>query len=186
MVERKPISKGKRFDIFRRDGFICQYCGRQPPEVILQVDHITPVIEGGTNDEMNLVTACRDCNLGKGKKLLDNPPQRPDADLAWLEMQQELAELKAYQALKQERDALLEQIVTSLQHTWAITSGLDWCPAKPEIHKMLTHFDPDIVELAIRVTAVKEANGQLRGSNGWLRYLWGTLKGMARERGNDD
>ena len=67
MAERKQLSKGTRFDIFKRDGFMCQYCGRQPPEVVLHVDHITPVIEGGTNDPMNLVTSCRDCNLGKGR-----------------------------------------------------------------------------------------------------------------------
>jgi hypothetical protein len=131
---------------------------------------------------MNLVTACRDCNLGKGKKLLDNPPQRPDADLAWLEMQQELAELKAYQELKKERDAVFDQIVESLQRTWVVVSGLDWCPAKAEIHKMLTHFDPDIVEMAVRITAGKEANNQLRGSDGWLRYIWGTLKKASQDR----
>lgn len=50
-MKRKNISKGKRFDIFKRDGFTCQYCGKQPPGVVLHVDHITPVSKGGTNNE---------------------------------------------------------------------------------------------------------------------------------------
>ena len=67
----KAVRKGLRFDIFRRDGFTCQYCGSQPPSVTLHVDHIRPIAEGGDNDPMNLVTACAACNIGKGKKLLE-------------------------------------------------------------------------------------------------------------------
>lgn len=72
MAERKPISKTLRFEVFKRDGFKCQYCGRSAPEVILEVDHILPVAEGGTNDIINLITSCKDCNRGKGKRLLSD------------------------------------------------------------------------------------------------------------------
>ncbi len=41
------------------------------PDVILEVDHIKPVAEGGTNGMLNLITSCRDCNRGKGKTRLD-------------------------------------------------------------------------------------------------------------------
>jgi len=67
---RKAISKGIRFDVFKRDGFACQYCGRTPPDVILEIDHIQPVAKGGDNDIMNLVSACVACNRGKGAKVL--------------------------------------------------------------------------------------------------------------------
>ena len=70
MAERKPISKKLRFEVFKRDSFRCQYCGRSAPDVILEVDHIVPVAKGGKNDVMNLITSCRDCNRGKGKKML--------------------------------------------------------------------------------------------------------------------
>lgn len=65
-MARKALSKKVRFEVFKRDSFKCQYCGKSAPEVILHVDHIKPVAAGGTNDLLNLVTACVDCNSGKG------------------------------------------------------------------------------------------------------------------------
>lgn len=70
MAERKGLSKKIRFEVFKRDSFRCQYCGRSAPDVILEVDHIIPVAEGGENDILNLITSCRDCNRGKGKRPL--------------------------------------------------------------------------------------------------------------------
>ena len=66
MAERKPISSKIRFEVFKRDSFTCQYCGRSAPNVVLEVDHITPVNGGGGNEMANLITACHDCNRGKG------------------------------------------------------------------------------------------------------------------------
>lgn len=70
--KRKPIPKKLRFEVFKRDSFTCQYCGRMAPDVILEVDHINPVVEGGENDILNLITSCKDCNRGKGKRKLSN------------------------------------------------------------------------------------------------------------------
>jgi 5-methylcytosine-specific restriction endonuclease McrA len=39
--------------------------------VILHVDHIVAVAEGGGNEEENLIAACSDCNHGKHVKPLD-------------------------------------------------------------------------------------------------------------------
>lgn len=68
---RKPISKKVRFEVFKKDGFCCVYCGLKPPTVILEVDHIVPVSKGGKNNMENLVTSCFDCNRGKSNKSLD-------------------------------------------------------------------------------------------------------------------
>ena len=70
--KRKPIPKKVRFEVFKRDSFRCQYCGNAAPDVLLEIDHIKPVKEGGTNDIINLLTACRDCNRGKGARLIDD------------------------------------------------------------------------------------------------------------------
>lgn len=54
-----------RFRILLRDNFTCQYCGRKAPDVILNVDHIKPISKGGKTIEVNLKTACLECNSGK-------------------------------------------------------------------------------------------------------------------------
>lgn len=74
MAERKALSKKSRFEVFKRDSFVCQYCGRHPPDAILVVDHIKPVADGGANDPDNLITACFDCNSGKGARALSAIP----------------------------------------------------------------------------------------------------------------
>lgn len=69
-TKRKSISKKTRFEVFKRDNFTCQYCGRSAPDIILEIDHINPVKNGGDNNIMNLITSCFDCNRGKGKRKL--------------------------------------------------------------------------------------------------------------------
>lgn len=68
------LTKKIRFEVFKRDGFKCQYCGKFPPDVILEVDHINPVSKGGTDDMNNLVTSCFDCNRGKKNIELSQVP----------------------------------------------------------------------------------------------------------------
>lgn len=70
--KRKGLGKKIRFEVFKRDSFKCQYCGKSAPDVILNVDHISPVSKGGKNDVMNLTTSCKDCNSGKSDRLLDD------------------------------------------------------------------------------------------------------------------
>jgi hypothetical protein len=70
MASRKAISKKTRFEVFKRDKFTCQYCGRSAPEVVLNCDHIDPIANGGSNDVINLVTSCESCNAGKKDRLL--------------------------------------------------------------------------------------------------------------------
>lgn len=59
------VSKALRFQILRRDGHACRYCGRTAPEVKLTVDHVVATALGGGDEPENLVTACSDCNGGK-------------------------------------------------------------------------------------------------------------------------
>lgn len=59
------VTKRTRFEVLRRDGHTCRYCGASAPDVALQVDHVIPVALGGTDGPDNLVAACRDCNYGK-------------------------------------------------------------------------------------------------------------------------
>ena len=63
---RSPLPPKLRTAVFKRDKFVCQYCGACGPDVELEVDHIIPVSRGGTDDMKNLKTACFNCNRGKG------------------------------------------------------------------------------------------------------------------------
>lgn len=68
-----------RFEVFKRDDFTCQYCGRKTPKVILECDHVVPRAEGGLDEIENLITSCFECNRGKGATLLGELP--PSADV---------------------------------------------------------------------------------------------------------
>lgn len=72
MAKRVGLSVKTRFEVFKRDKFKCQYCGKSAPDVILNVDHIKPVASGGKNTMTNLITSCFDCNSGKGKRELSD------------------------------------------------------------------------------------------------------------------
>jgi len=60
----------ERWHILVKYNFKCKYCGRSPPDVELELDHIIPKSKGGKNDFDNLVPACRECNLAKSDSIL--------------------------------------------------------------------------------------------------------------------
>ncbi len=63
------IGKRLRFEILKRDGFRCRYCGKEASESTkLEVDHVVPRSKGGSDDPTNLGAACYDCNRGKTNK----------------------------------------------------------------------------------------------------------------------
>jgi hypothetical protein len=67
---RSPTLK-IRFEIFKRDNFTCQYCGRTPQDgANLLIDHRLAAANGGKEEFDNLVTACFECNIGKSDILL--------------------------------------------------------------------------------------------------------------------
>lgn len=59
-----------RLKILARDEYTCRYCGSSDP-LVMQVDHVHPITLGGTDDESNLVAACRSCNAKKNNKPLE-------------------------------------------------------------------------------------------------------------------
>lgn len=57
-----------RQEVFARDGYVCQYCGALDSK---EVDHIHPLVRGGTSDLLNLCVACKPCNSSKKDKTLE-------------------------------------------------------------------------------------------------------------------
>ncbi len=60
--------KFSRANLFARDQYRCQYCGRRTPESLLTYDHVLPVARGGRKTWENIVTACVPCNHRKGNR----------------------------------------------------------------------------------------------------------------------
>lgn len=64
----RPRVKLTRREVFIRDAYTCQYCGKQSHD--LTIDHVVPRSRGGAHSWENLVSACKPCNHRKGGKLL--------------------------------------------------------------------------------------------------------------------
>jgi hypothetical protein len=138
-MKREPISKKLRFEIFKRDNFTCVYCGRKPPTVVLEIDHVIPVSKDGTNDDINLVTSCFDCNNGKRANLLSEVPV-PLGEVLETE-REKLEQLKAITELVHEREAVAESLWEGAATAWAKYDS----PHNPKLAKL-----PSVVVSAIK------------------------------------
>ncbi len=90
MIHRPhPRVKLTRREVFRRDNYTCQYCGRR--DLPLTVDHVQPKHMGGEHVWTNVVAACPACNHRKGGRKLEEAhmallhvPKEPPASAAYL------------------------------------------------------------------------------------------------------
>ena len=126
MTKRIPITKKIRFEVFKRDKFTCQYCGRQAPDVILEIDHIKPIADGGANDIMNLITSCFDCNRGKGKRALTQQDELKKQQKMLQELSKRKEQLEMLvewkKGLEKLEDEMLDKIEEVLQVTGYVFS----------------------------------------------------------------
>jgi len=150
---RVSISPRVRFEVFKRDSFTCQYCGRKFPDVILQVDHIIPVAEGGDNDMLNLTTACQECNAGKSDRRLDD-------DTVVRRQQQQLEELQARQEqmemMLQWKRGLIDleaQAVDSVAELWTeLAAGYHLNErGQAELRRLIGKYGAEEVTEALRI-----------------------------------
>ncbi len=70
----RPHVKLTRREVFRRDNYTCQYCGRR--DISLTLDHVMPRHLGGTHIWTNVVAACASCNHRKGGRRLEESHMR--------------------------------------------------------------------------------------------------------------
>ncbi|MFH1169123.1 MAG: HNH endonuclease [Chloroflexota bacterium] len=76
-----------RYEIFNRDRYMCQYCGKQSRQLTL--DHVIPRFRGGQQTWENIVSACVPCNRHKagrtpeeaGMKLIHRPAPPPHSPI---------------------------------------------------------------------------------------------------------
>ena len=84
MVKRPRLRKKlTRIEVFIRDGYVCQYCGKQFRDLTL--DHVIPRSRGGRHIWGNVVSCCIKCNRRKaghtpeelGMRLISTPKSPP-------------------------------------------------------------------------------------------------------------
>jgi len=66
-VRFKRKIKYSKYNVFARDDYKCQYCGKEIERGCeMTLDHVNPRSQGGTTCWENTVLACRSCNFKKG------------------------------------------------------------------------------------------------------------------------
>lgn len=172
------VPKRTRFEVLRRDGHKCHYCGAAAPDVPLTVDHVLPVALGGSDDPSNLVSACRDCNSGKGSTA-------PDSELvAALDAKAE--QWKAARArVVADREATIERIVGEglyrLINEWAEWDEKrefmppDWPDQLLQLHEK--GLEPYEIVQCYRIAV----NASIPHGRVW-RYMLGVARNKLNER----
>lgn len=116
------VSVRVRFEVFKRDRFTCSYCGRTPPEILLEVDHVIPRAAGGSDDFDNLLTSCRDCNRGKSARLLAEGSAPAVRAEALEELQHRIEQATAYaeamHTWRQWEDSLVDEVYAEWAHSF--------------------------------------------------------------------
>ncbi len=177
MAARKSISKKTRFGIFKRDGFMCQYCGSTPPAVVLEVDHIKPVSAGGKNIEDNLLTSCFDCNRGKGAVGLHIAPNTLAAKAEILAEKHE--QLKAYERLVRANRRREEAAIDAVEDAFRVHfDGFSFSPKfRQSVRVFLQRMPSDEV-----VDAMHMACTRIGKRDDSIKYFcgicWRTIKGV--------
>jgi len=60
---------------------ICHYCGKKFSAEQLTMDHVLPIVQGGSSTKSNVVAACKSCNAAKG--------HRSPLDMAFASLEQQ-------------------------------------------------------------------------------------------------
>jgi hypothetical protein len=160
------VSKRLRFEIFRRDGHTCRYCGASAPDVKLTIDHVVPIALGGGDDPDNLVTACAECNAGKSSSVPDAPTI---ADVA--SKQAEYASVKQEVFEQQEAEKAIEGVNATW---WRGTRPDDW-------ERTIENFVMEGLTAKTIVRMAETAQNK-RGDMGWRwAYFCGCCWNRIRE-----
>lgn len=75
--KKKPVLRFSKYNVFLRDGFICQYCGVSVNKSSATLDHVIPTSQGGRHSWENCTTSCSPCNSTKSNNAEIQPKNRP-------------------------------------------------------------------------------------------------------------
>lgn len=183
-TKRKPIGNAKRFKTFQRDGFRCQYCGASPPAVVLHVDHVVAVANGGSNADDNLVTACSNCNHGKGTKSTNQAAMPRDYKLLAADTKERAEQLRAYREHLQMFQNEMHQAVDMVgSRFWC--ENMTWAQSASTCRRKVERFI-ELLGVGEVIEAAKIANAQIPDdgrSNQRFSYFCGVCWNRCTELG---
>ena len=182
MAKRNQISKKTRFEVFKRDNFTCQYCGKKAPDVILEIDHITPVADGGDNNILNLITSCRDCNRGKGARSLsvNSELEKQRHELEEInEKRNQLEMMAKWRAeLKKIEDSQIDWVNDEMQ---SLTGAKLNKTGRIKVKKWIKEFGVDVVVDAVTIYCEQYTTSDNEGNFSFIKpfdYIGGISKNI--------
>lgn len=172
------ISKKLRFEILTRDNYTCVYCGRGSFDVELEVDHVVPKSKGGSNDPVNLVTACFDCNRSKSNRLISESKTADfcvkNSDYIARMAKAEAEKIRAVRSAKRQFNKLIRDLEGSL--------SLNILPlGQRSVRQFLSKLGPDEVIDAACIASSKPTKGDR-----WRYFCgvcWNKIRQIELERG---
>lgn len=172
------LSKRIRFEVLKRDGFRCGYCGKTPPSVLLEVDHINPKANGGIDDINNCITSCFDCNRGKSSIRLEQIPSQVQENLEILKEKRKQA--KAYERLvkkiRLDEDKKIEEIgaiYTNAYGKWILSDNFK----DVSVRKFIRSIPFEEVKRAMVIACSKEHLNRDSCVKYFCGICWKIIKG---------
>ncbi len=182
--KRRQISKKLRFDVFKRDLFVCQYCGQAPPKVVLEIDHIQPVKHKGGDDADNLITACFNCNRGKAAIKLSAIPSTITEKAAKIAEAEE--QYKEYNKLLRRREKRINKEVDGINEIyksyfpgWELSQGFR-VSVKMFIQKLGAYVVEEAMHKSCSITRLN-VNSNDDAARYFCGICWRTIRGDIKQ-----
>jgi hypothetical protein len=182
MPDRK-VSARTRFEIFKRDGFRCVYCGATPLNKPLHADHVVALANGGSNAASNLVTACGDCNQGKAavplerKALAVSIANQADRDHA--------KQILEYLAIQREVEKSTKYAADVLAKRWEEIVGPMTQGMYDRLEPIMREWNLEQIDAAMQVVARKMGTAGEPFESGYAvkqaKYFHGVLRRWREE-----
>jgi len=183
------ITKKVRFEVFKRDGFACQYCGKTPPEVTLEIDHIIPKSKQGTDEINNLLTSCFSCNRGKSNTKLERITPTLKENLTTVKEQQK--QMRSYEKhlalIEQKKETDIKEVGKYFFNKFAKTKRTrdkyvftgNWKTSTRTFLKIFSIYD---MQEAIDIAWQRlDYSGSLLSETDLFKYMCGILHTRKRE-----
>lgn len=164
-------SRRLRFEILKRDGWRCKYCGAVPTQATMVVDHVIPESEGGTDDPANLVTACQPCNSGKSNIGLDTSrlPQPTSKEA----LHQNAQDIRDYLNAQKDVVSANDELYDFLSKYWEKNLGFVSVQLRARWSAIC---QKNTLENIIKAIDITTARTDIKYETALLKYFYGCLR----------